>query len=74
MWKQFGALARVPALVLRGANSDLLSAETVSEMGRRHPDLSAHVVPDEGHAPLLRDAPTQAVIQEFLLRTDDKVS
>ena len=74
MWKQFGALARVPALVLRGANSDLLSEATVAAMGRRHPDLAAHVVPDEGHAPLLRDAPTQAVIQEFLVRTDDKVA
>ena len=74
MWKQFGALSRVPALVLRGANSDLLSAETVAEMGRRHPDLTSYTVADEGHAPLLRDAATQSVIQEFLLRTDDKVS
>lgn len=71
MWKQFGALARVPALVLRGANSDILSAATVTEMGRRHPNLIAHTVPEQGHAPLLRDAATQTVIQQFLMRTDE---
>ena len=70
LWKQFGALNHVPVLVLRGGTSDLLSAEHVAEMGRRHPNLTAHTVPNEGHAPLLRDAATQAVIQSFLERTD----
>ena len=70
LWRQFGALARVPALVLRGANSDLLTAATLSEMGRRHPNLEAHTVANEGHAPLLRDTATQSLIQAFLMRTD----
>ena len=70
LWRQFGALTRVPALVLRGANSDLISDATVAEMGRRHPDLTSHLVPSEGHAPLLRDSATQGVIQAFLMRTD----
>ncbi len=32
LWPQFGALARVPVLAIRGDNSDLLSAKTLAEM------------------------------------------
>ena len=32
MWREFDALARVPVLLIRGANSDVLSAATVSAM------------------------------------------
>ncbi len=70
LWKQFGALAHVPVLALRGGRSDLLSEQSVSDMIKRHPNLVAHTVPDEGHAPLLRDAATQDVIKAFLQRTD----
>ena len=70
LWKQFGALKHVPALVLRGGTSDLLSEATVAEMVSRHPNLSAHTVAHEGHAPLLRDAATQRVVAEFLRRVD----
>ena len=70
LWKQFGALDHVPVLVLRGGTSDLLTAASVAEMATRHPNLTHHTVPDEGHAPLLRDTPTQSVIQAFLKRTD----
>ena len=66
----FGALNHVPVLVLRGGTSDLLTEASVTEMATRHPNLVHHTVPDEGHAPLLRDAPTQTVIQAFLKRTD----
>lgn len=70
LWKQFGALANVPVLVLRGGTSDLLSEADVTEMQKRHPNLSAHTVADQGHAPLLRDAPTQAIVRTFLERSD----
>jgi pimeloyl-ACP methyl ester carboxylesterase len=71
LWKQFGALYRVPALVIRGALSDLLAESTVREMHRRHPRIATHTVPNEGHAPMLRDARTQQMIHDFLMETDE---
>ncbi len=70
LWPQFEALKRVPVLVIRGANSDLLAAKTVDEMHKRHPKLASIVVPGEGHAPLLRDAPTINAIVHFFSETD----
>lgn len=70
MWPQFTALSAMPALVIRGENSDLLSAGTVEEMRARHPALQALTVSGQGHAPLLRDRPTNDRIATFLSETD----
>ena len=66
MWPQFEGLRDIPTLVIRGANSDLLSAETVDEMARRHPSLEAYVVPGQGHAPLLLDTPSIERVAAFV--------
>lgn len=66
LWPLFGALNRVPVLTLRGANSDILSEHTLAEMGRRHPDFEAHLVADQGHAPLLSGEDTIQRIMQFL--------
>lgn len=70
LWPQFMSLARLPTLVLRGANSDILSAATLEEMRRRHPRLEAVTVRGQGHAPFLKDPPSITTIGEFLARTD----
>lgn len=66
MWAQFDALAHVPILVLRGAQSDILSAETVREMTARHPDCKFATVPGRGHAPMLDEPAALKAIEEFL--------
>jgi pimeloyl-ACP methyl ester carboxylesterase len=53
LWKEFDALARVPVLVIRGTNSDILSAATVNAMRAHHPNLESIEIPDQGHVPLL---------------------
>lgn len=69
-WPAFEALASVPAMVIHGALSDILSAATVAEMALRHPHLTVHTVADEGHAPLLWDEPTQHAVAHFLAAAD----
>jgi pimeloyl-ACP methyl ester carboxylesterase len=66
LWQQFDSLARMPMLVIRGANSDLLSAATFEAMRARRRQCEALVVPDQGHAPLLSDDDTIARIGAFV--------
>jgi pimeloyl-ACP methyl ester carboxylesterase len=65
-WPQFEGLAHAPVLAIRGETSDLLSEETLAQMQARHPACAVHVVAGQGHAPLLRDAPTLARIEDFI--------
>jgi pimeloyl-ACP methyl ester carboxylesterase len=62
LWSYWDRIA-VPMLALRGAESDLLLPETFTRMAEK---AATHSVPDCGHAPALMDAPTIAVIREFL--------
>ena len=70
LWPQFEALKRVPLMVLRGENSDLLSVATVEQMRKRHPRITTHTVRWEGHAPLLRDTHTIDEVSAFLAKCD----
>ncbi|MDD9717603.1 alpha/beta hydrolase [Dinoroseobacter sp. PD6] len=66
LWPFFEALAGLPVAVIRGANSDLLSAATVVEMARRHPGLIAAEVPDRAHIPFLDEPESVAALRAFL--------
>ena len=58
------AAITAPVLALRGRDSDLLLPETLAAMAASGAQI--HTVPDAGHAPALMDAPTIAVIADFL--------
>ena len=66
LWQQFDALADVPMLIIRGANSDLLSPTTFEAMRARRRQCETLVVPDQGHAPLLTDDETISRIGAFV--------
>mgnify|MGYP003342987095 FL=1 len=66
LWRWFEALKPVPALVLRGENSRLLSGATVAAMQAAKPDLKAVTVKDRGHVPFLDEPEAVAAIDGFL--------
>ena len=70
LWNAFAALGRVPLMVIRGANSDLLSAATVEAMQASHPGLTAIEIPDEGHPPRLSDPELISRIAAFIALCD----
>jgi pimeloyl-ACP methyl ester carboxylesterase len=57
---------QTPTLLLRGAQSDLLSAATAAEMGQRGPRARLHTVDRVGHAPTLIAQDQIDVVADFL--------
>ena len=70
MWDQFNALARIPLMVIRGANSDMLARSTLNEMLARRDQLEVVVVRDQGHAPLLAEPKVIRRIAAFVASCD----
>lgn len=66
LWAALTTLADVPVLSLRGALSDVLSAEGQARMVARLPHLTMVTVPDVGHAPSLGEPVALAAITTFL--------
>ena len=66
LWDEFRALKTIPVMVIRGANSDLLSPETVEAMLASHPRVETMTIADEGHPPLLRQGQILARISAFI--------
>jgi pimeloyl-ACP methyl ester carboxylesterase len=66
LWPVFDALAGLPLALIRGANSDLLSPETVARMQAHRPDMLVAEVPDRAHIPFLDEPEAVALIRAFL--------
>jgi pimeloyl-ACP methyl ester carboxylesterase len=66
LWPIYDAV-RCPTLLLRGAQSDLLSAATAGRMAERGPRARVVEIPGVGHAPVLMDAGQIGVVRDFLL-------
>ena len=67
LWQTYDAL-RCPTLLLRGAQSDLLTRETAQAMTQRGPRAELVEFAGVGHAPTLVQADQVAVVREFLTR------
>ncbi len=68
LWPAFNSLRKMPAALVRGARSDILSHEAATEMVSRHPELDYVVVPNVGHAPTLIEPECGAAIDRLLAK------
>ncbi len=66
LWPAFDALAKVPTLLVRGGNSDILSASGAAKMMARLQKGSFVEVPDTGHAPTLDEPAVRAALDDLL--------
>jgi pimeloyl-ACP methyl ester carboxylesterase len=67
LWSTWADI-RCPTLVLRGADSDVLSRDTLAQMQGLRPGVEVLELPGIGHAPALMSDNQIAAVREFLLR------
>ena len=65
LWSLWDAMA-IPVLVLRGAESDLLRADTAAEMAQRGPKAEVVEIASCGHAPALLDDEQVSLVEDWL--------
>ena len=68
-WEGYDSL-RMPLLLLRGADSDLLLPDVAHAMTQRGPRAQRIDFPDCGHAPALNIAPQINAVRQFLAQPD----
>ncbi len=68
-WASYDAI-RCPVLVIRGAESDLLTRATCEQMAARGPKAKVVEIPNVGHAPTLMHADQIGIVRDFLLAGD----
>ena len=66
LWPFFDAMQGLPLAAIRGANSNLLSAETLEKMQARRPDMITATVPGRGHIPYLDEPEAVAALQSWI--------
>ena len=65
-WSVWKALNKIPTLLVRGALSEFLSAETAEEMALSKPDIRTCVLENRGHTPTLAEPKAFENIKAFL--------
>lgn len=65
LWPLYDAI-RCPTLVIRGAESDLLTRETLAAMQARGPRARSVEIPGVGHAPMFLDDEQICIVRDFL--------
>lgn len=71
LWQLYDAI-RADTLVLRGADSDLLTADTARDMARRGPEPRVVEFAGVGHAPTLMAPDQVEAVASFLLPTESR--
>ena len=66
LWAAYDAI-QCPTLLVRGADSDLLTRETAALMTRRGPQATLVEIPNVGHAPTFTHDDQIAIAKKFLL-------
>lgn len=66
LWPLYHSLKTVPMLIIRGANSDVISADTVRKMLTINSHAQAIEVAGRGHAPFLNEPGVVGAINDFL--------
>jgi pimeloyl-ACP methyl ester carboxylesterase len=72
LWPLWEKAAAFPILAIRGALSDILSAETLERMVASHPCLTALTLAHRGHAPMLDEPEAAQAIDEFLHQLESR--
>jgi pimeloyl-ACP methyl ester carboxylesterase len=65
LWNMYDAI-RCPTLCVRGADSDLLTRETLEQMAMRGPKARTLEIAGVGHAPMFMDIAQTAPVEQFL--------
>ena len=66
LWPLWEAVTKIPVLLVRGAESDILTHETAIQMQSCHPHLTLKEISGCGHAPALMEDAQVAMVKEWL--------
>ncbi|CCQ73474.1 alpha/beta fold hydrolase [Magnetospira sp. QH-2] len=66
LWPLFKALSTIPVMVVRGGDSEVLTADGLDRMAAIHPNMSQITLPACGHPPFLNEPPVAKAVDDFL--------
>ena len=66
LWPIWEDLKSLPVLLLKAANSNMVTAETLARMKAAKPDLELAIIPKTGHIPRLDEPEALVAIRAFL--------